>query len=103
MEYDMNSDGELSEQEVEFIEQERIDRRQDNQRKMAWIALGSMLLFTGLIFLPIIPPERIDAFRGIADLFYLAQAGVVSAYMGSEAIVNRSRKPTSNKPRGRLA
>ena len=106
----MNSDGELSEQEVEFIEQDRIDRRQDNQRKMAWVALGSMLVFTALIFLPIIPTERLDVFRGIADLFYLAQAGIISAYMGSEAFVNRSRKPMgasspqrSNSKRGRVA
>lgn len=81
-----------TDQEIELLEQERIDRRQDNQRKMAWVALLSMLGFTALIFLPLVPKDRIDVFTSIADLFYLANAGVISAYMGTEAWVNKTQK-----------
>ena len=88
----MSDKEDLSDQEIEMLEQDRIDRRQDNQRKMAWIALSSMLMFTVLIFVPFIENERIKIFVSLADLFYLAQAGIVSAYMGSEAIVNRSQR-----------
>jgi len=88
----MSDKEDLSDQEIEMLEQDRIDRRQDNQRKMAWIALASMLMFTVLIFVPFIENERIKIFVSLADLFYLAQAGIVSAYMGSEAIVNRSQR-----------
>lgn len=87
-----------TDQEVDAQEQERIDQRQYNQRKMAWVALVSMLLFTGLVFLPIVPVERLEVFQSIADLFYLAQAGIVSAYMGSEAIVNRARQRVRRGP-----
>lgn len=85
----------LTEEELVAIEQDRIDRRQVNQRKMAWAALASMLGFTALIFLPVVPKERLDLFVSIADLFYLAHAGVVSAYMGSEAWVNKTQKQRS--------
>lgn len=84
------------EREIALIEQERIDERQDNQKRMAWVAMASMIGYTVTMFLPFISEARLQTLTEIASLFYLAQAGVVGAYMGSEAIVNRSRNNNVN-------
>jgi len=88
---DVYKDGEVSDNELVLLEQQRIDRRQDNQKSMAWIAMFSMIGFTIFMFLPIVGSTRIEILTEIASLFYIAQAGVIGAYMGSEALVNKSR------------
>ena len=93
------------EREMELLEQERIEERQDNQKRMAWVAMVSMILFTIVLFSPFVSDSRLAVISDIASIFYFAQAGVVGAYMGSEAFVNRSFKKnigssnTSNRPR----
>jgi hypothetical protein len=88
---DVYKDGEISDNELVLLEQQRIDRRQNNQKSMAWVAMGSMIAFTIFMFLPIVGNTRIEILTEIASLFYIAQAGVIGAYMGSEALVNKSR------------
>ena len=88
---DIYKDGEVSDNELVLLEQQRIDRRQNNQKSMAWVAIGSMIAFTIFMFLPIVGNTRIEILTEIASLFYIAQAGVIGAYMGSEALVNKSR------------
>jgi hypothetical protein len=80
------------EREMELLEQERIEERQDNQKRMAWVAMTSMILFTIVLFSPLVSDSRLTIISEIASIFYFAQAGVVGAYMGSEAFVNRSFK-----------
>lgn len=77
--------------DIELFEQELIERRQNHQRKMAWVAMISMIVFTAALFSPIVPESRLSVLVDIATMFYLAQAGVVGAYMGAEALVNRTR------------
>lgn len=84
------------EREIALMEQERIDERQDNQKRMAWVAMASMIGYTVAMLLPFISEARLETLTEIASLFYIAQAGVVGAYMGSEAIVNRSRNNKAN-------
>jgi len=85
----------LTEEELRAIEQDRIERRQNTQKKMAWVAMISMIAFTIFMFLPIVGDNRITILTEIATLFYISQAGVVGAYMGSEALVNKTRTQTS--------
>ena len=89
------SDGELTENEMIVLEQQRIDERQDNQKRMAWVAIISMIVYTIALFMPFIGDSRAQILTDIASLFYVAQAGVVGAYMGSEALVNRTRTNVS--------
>jgi hypothetical protein len=90
--YDFSKDGQLSPEEIEFakahIYEERMDRRQTNQRKMAWVALFSMIIFTIMLFMPFVPDDRIVLLKEISTLFYIAQAGIVGAYMGASAMMN---------------
>lgn len=90
-EYNVYEDGEITEKELELLKQQRIDERQDNQKVMAWVALGSVVAYTIGMFMPFLPDSRVEILTQIAPLFYVAQAGIIGAYMGSEAMVNRSR------------
>ena len=94
--FDLNQDGIISDgelaisQKIEQLEHERImhenlDRMMDQQRLMAWVAMGSMVLFTGLLFLPQLDGSKIINFSGILNTFYVSQAAVVSVFMGATA------------------
>ena len=86
---DTNSDGVVSDAEIDNWQQteevKRLNRKQMHHRNMAWTALVSMLLFTVIMFTPFVPDERIKLLTDISNLFYLAQAGIVGAFMGFAA------------------
>ena len=85
-EMDANKDGVISDVEIDSWQQteevKRINRKQMHQRNMAWVSLGSMLVFTIIMFTPLIPDSRIKLLTDLSNLFYLAQAGIVGAFMG---------------------
>ena len=75
---------------IEKIEQlEMQEEKADAQRRMAWISLLSMIVFTLLVFMPIFPDSRIKALADLFGLFYIGMAGVVGAYMGMTAYMSR--------------
>ena len=86
---DLNGDGVVSDDELDEWKQseevKRLNRKQMHQRNMAWTALVSMILFTAILFTPIVPDDRIKLLTDISNLFYLAQAGIVGAFMGFAA------------------
>lgn len=92
-EYDKNRDGVVDDEELArentAREAENRDKKEDQQRRMAWIAMWSMLIFTALLFLPIISPERVAALSDLLSMFYIAQAGVVATFFGAQAYINR--------------
>jgi len=73
------------------IDLENRDKREDQQRRMAWVAMISMIVLTLFLFLPIISPERIAALADLLSMFYIAQAGVVAAFFGSQAYMSVTR------------
>ena len=77
--YDVDGDGIVSDEELKAVakleELEMQEEKADAQRRMAWVSLISMLVFTGFVFLPIFPDSRIQA---LADLFGLFYIGTVS-------------------------
>ena len=85
---DSNQDGVVSDAEIDNWQQteevKRLNRKQMHQRNMAWVALGSMLVFTIIMFSPLIPDSRIQLLTDVSNLFYLAQAGIVGAFMGNK-------------------
>lgn len=91
--YDVNGDGILSEDDIqkrkEIIEIELREEKAETQKKMAWVAMISMLVFTIFLFLPLFSDDRIKAMGEVLGLFYVAQAGVVGAYMGFTSWMSR--------------
>jgi uncharacterized membrane protein YdjX (TVP38/TMEM64 family) len=93
--YDVDRDGMVSDKELAAVkaihDQETADEKADAQKRMAWVSLISMLVFTGLVFLPIFPDSRINALADLFGLFYIGMAGVVGAYMGMTAYMSAKR------------
>ena len=91
--YDVDGDGVVSDEELTAVakleELEMQEEKADAQRRMAWVSLVSMLVFTGLVFLPIFPDSRIQALADLFGLFYIGMAGVVGAYMGMTAYMSK--------------
>ena len=76
--YDADGDGVVS------------DRKEDQLRQMAWVAMLSMVLFTIALFLPFLSVERLTALDNLLSMFYIAQAGVVATFFGSSAYMSKN-------------
>jgi hypothetical protein len=55
----------------------------------AWMAMGSMVVFTGILFSPLVSIEKLNALGAVLQMFYLAQAGVVATFFGANAYVRK--------------
>ena len=91
--YDVDGDGKVSDNDIEDMEKiqeiERDNRKQSAQRRMAWVAIWSMIVFTVVLFSPIVSDSRVNALADLLGLFYIAQAGVVGAFMGVSAWMSK--------------
>ena len=91
--YDLDGDGIVTDEELEHAklmkETEYALRKQLAQLRMARYTLSAMGLFTAMMFMPFMTIERINALSDISNLFYLSGAGIVGAYMGTTAWMNK--------------
>ena len=91
--YDINHDGTVSDEEMarnkELLELELQEEKCETQKQMAWVAMFSMIIGTVVLFAPVIPDARVSALSDLLGLFYIAQAGVVGAYMGVTAWMSK--------------
>ena len=90
-EYDLDGDGIVTDDELEnakaIKETEDELRKHLAQLRMARYTLIAMGVFTFAMF--IIDLERVKALSDISNLFYLSGAGIVGAYMGTTAWMNK--------------
>lgn len=93
--FDVNRNGDLSPEEVaaakEILALELQEEKAETQRRMAWTAIGSMIVFTVALFSPLLADSRVKALSDLFSLFYLAQAGIVGAFMGVTTWMSNSR------------
>tara|TARA_R110002073_G_C9082163_1_gene546940 strand:- start:54 stop:377 length:324 start_codon:yes stop_codon:yes gene_type:complete len=92
--YDLDGDGIVTDEEMAAIakieEMENQNEKADAQRRMAWIAMAAMIIFTILAMIPgFIPETRLKLLGDLSALFYIGMAGVVGAYMGMTAYMSR--------------
>lgn len=92
--YDEDKDGKLDSDEIESadtaLDLELKEEKADTQRRMAWVAMGSILAVTAFVFLPIVPTDRLTVLIDLLPMFYIAQAGIVGAYFGMTAWMSRN-------------
>lgn len=81
---DLNNDGIVNQAEVEL--NLKIDKS-DTQKNMAWTALVSMIIFAAILFIQ--PETKLKALSELLGTLFLAQAGIVGAYMGFTTWLNR--------------
>ena len=93
--FDMDGDGIVTDEEMAKAEQmialENADKKEDQLRAMAWVAMLSMVVFTIMLFLPVIDTDRVSALDNLLQMFYIAQAGVVATFFGSSAYMSRNQ------------
>ncbi len=93
-EYDEDGDGIVSDDELSHVTEikklEHDLRKQRAQRRMATASLVGMGVFTIALFL--VDIDRVKALSDVSNLFYISGAGIVGAYMGASAIMNRNGK-----------
>ena len=100
-EADINKDGVVTDKELLAMEKlrqierddklaERQDRKQKQQRYMAWAAIWSMIVFTAVILSPLVPETRVEWLATLLSTFYIAQAGIVGAFMGFATMADKN-------------
>ena len=99
VDFDIDGDGEITAEEVamkeRMLEIELREEKAESQKKMAWVAMIMMIVFTIVLFTPLMSDSRVNALADLLGLFYIAQTDVVAAYMGATAYM--AGKPMGNK------
>ena len=89
--YDEDGDGIVSDEELAHVKEIKKTAtellKNLAQLRMARYTLIAMGAFTLAMFF--VPIERVEALSDISNLFYISGAGVVGAYMGTTAWMNR--------------
>ena len=68
-----------------MLQLELQEEKADSQRRMAWVAIGSMCVFAILPVIPFIPSDRLSTLASISDMLFLSQASIVGLYFGATA------------------
>ena len=99
VDFDIDGNGTVTLEEIamkeRMLEIELREEKAESQKFMAWVAMGMMIVFTIFLFTPILTDSRVNALADLLGLFYIAQTGVVAAYMGATAYM--AGKPMGNK------
>ena len=81
-----------SQREEQRLDRELREEKADTQRYMAWVSLSSMILITSALVCPFVSVERVHALGDLLGLFYIANAGIVGAYMGFQSWLSAPTK-----------
>lgn len=94
---DTNGDGKVSRKEQDMYlefkrkELEDADAMRDAQRKMAWFALSGMLLYPFAVVIAVLAglDSASKILGDMAATYFVAVAGIVAAFFGSQAFTNK--------------
>ena len=93
LKFDLNQDGEVTAEEMEgatmMLELELKEEKSDAQRKMAWTSIASIIIFTIVLFTPLLKDSRVEALADLLGLFYVGQASIVGFYFGASAFMSK--------------
>ena len=75
-EYDLDKDGVVSDKELEVVtkmhEAEAAEEKADAQRRMAWISMAAMIIFTVIVMIPgFIPETRLKLLANLVKPVFL--------------------------------
>ncbi len=94
---DTNGDGKVTDEEhamyLEFKRKELDDQdaMRDAQRKMAWFALGGMLLYPFAVVMASLAglDQAQSTLGSMAPTYFVAVAGIVAAFFGAQAFTKK--------------
>lgn len=92
---DADKNGITTDEEITSAEkiqalEERINKS-EAQEKMAWVSLIGILVFTAFLFTPWVSIEKVAAIGEFIGMFYISLAGILAAYMGTQAWTMRKQ------------
>jgi len=98
-EADTNRDGHISEKEIDIHtefkrrELEDADAMRDAQRRMAWFALGGMLLYPASVVIASMSglDQAQETLGDMAPTYFVAVAGIVAAFFGAQAFTTKGK------------
>ena len=93
--YDLDHDGIISDEEMDrardLLEMELREEKAEAQKRMAWAAIGSMIVFMLLPIMPFIPESRLATLASLSDMLFLSQASIVGLFFGAQAYMSRGK------------
>ena len=93
--YDLDGDGVVSDEELarnqELVEIELREEKADSQRRMAWVSLSSMVVYSILPLLSFVPESRLSTLASLSDMLFLSQASIVGLYFGATAYMSKGK------------
>ena len=92
---DLNKDGEITDLEIarseKLLELELREEKAESHKKMAWVAIASMVGITFVMVWPdFLSDDRVKILDSIVGTFYVAQASIVGFYFGANAYMTRT-------------
>lgn len=92
---DINDDDKLTHEELALSERamqiERAEEKAESHKKMAWVALFTMVGFVLVMMTEYIALERIKALAEITGMMFITLGGIVATYMGANAWMTKSK------------
>lgn len=89
----MNRDDVITSDEIILKEKisalELHEEKAESQKKMAWVSLIAIIVFTVFMFSPWVPAEKVNTLTNLSDIFYVSMASIIGAYMGFTSWVAR--------------
>ncbi len=89
--FDTDYDGVVTDDELARSERmmmiDNMDKLADQQRLMAWVALGIPFATIVLLSLPVIPDSRVQLIMGLATTFAATMGTIVVAFMAATAYI----------------
>ena len=91
--FDLDNDGTVTDEELArsqtMLELELREEKADSQRRMAWVAVISMIGYALLPLMPFVPESRLSTLASLSDMLFLSQASIVGLYFGATAYMNK--------------
>jgi len=91
--FDLDNDGVVTDEELArsqtMLELELREEKADSQRRMAWVAVISMIGYALLPLMPFVPEGRLSTLASLSDMLFLSQASIVGLYFGATAYMNK--------------
>ena len=91
--FDLDNDGVVTDEELArsqtMLELELREEKADSQRRMAWVAVISMIGYALLPLMPFVPEARLSTLASLSDMLFLSQASIVGLYFGATAYMNK--------------